>query len=424
MNMPSDQLADRLARELSAAAVAVDPAVLSTYRIDDRTPVIVCHARSEEEVSIALRLCSEARASVTPWGGGTFMKLGNIPRQLDVVLALDKLSRLIEHDDANLTATVEAGMTAADFQRALAERRQFLPVDPPRADRATLGGLAAANINGPRRGFYGGLRDLVIGMKMVLAGGERVKTGGKVVKNVAGYDLAKLFIGSLGTLGVITELTFRVSPRPESSASFVAAGPLARCAQFAKEVSDSPLLPAALVVDGASDDREGRAVVWVDGFEEALARHLRDLGSIAARCGVAGDALRDAAHERLWQEICAFGWSEAGLLCRIVIPIGTVGKVVTELAAANGRPGRVRYAAHAATGTIWAVLSNAESYAKLAAIAREHAGHAIVVAAPAEVKRKLDVWGEPPASVALMREIKRQFDPESTLNPGRFIAGI
>src|SRR5204862_2981794 len=109
----------------------------------------------------------------------------------------------------------------SDFQRALAARRQFLPVDPPRPERATLGGLAAANINGPRRALYGGVRDLVIGMKMVLAGGERVKTGGKVVKNVAGYDLAKLFLGSLGSLGVITELTFLVLPRPEGVDSFV-----------------------------------------------------------------------------------------------------------------------------------------------------------------------------------------------------------
>jgi glycolate oxidase FAD binding subunit len=424
MNISSDQLASRLARELSRDAVGVDAAVLSNYSIDDKIPIIVCHARSEEEVSAVLRLCAESDAAVVPWGGGTFMKLGNLPRRLDVVLALDRLSRLIEHDDANLTATVEAGVTASAFQRALAERRQFLPVDPPRPERATLGGLAAANINGPRRGFYGGMRDLVIGMKMVLAGGERVKTGGKVVKNVAGYDLAKLFIGSLGTLGVVTELTFRVSPRPETAASFVAAGPLERCARFAKQVSDSPLLPTAVVIAGASDERECRAVAWVEGFEEALARHLRDLGAIAGRCGLAADALRDAAPEGLWQQICGFGWSEEGILSRIVVPAGTVGAVVAQFAAMNGSAGPMRYMSHANAGTIWVLHPTVDSYAKLAAIAREHGGNAIAAAAPAIVKQKLDVWGEPPPSLPLMQEIKRQFDPESILNPGRFIAGI
>jgi len=244
------------------------------------------------------------------------------------------------------------------------------------------------------------------------------------VKNVAGYDLAKLFIGSLGTLGVITALTFRVSPRPQGAASFVAAGPLARCAQFAKEVSESPLLPSAVVIAGASDDRECRTVAWVEGFEESLARHLRDLGAIAGRCGLAAEALRDAAHDHLWQELCGFGWNEEGILTRIVVPFGTVGKVVTQLAAANGSAGPMRYMAHTNAGTIWVLASAAESHAKLAAVAREHAGHAIVAAAPASVKEKLDVWGEPPAILPLMREIKRQFDPESMLNPGRFIAGI
>lgn len=424
MKISSDQLAARLARELAAGAVAADLAIISNYSIDGRTPAMVCHAQSEEEVSIVLRVCGEAEAAVTPWGGGTFMKLGNVPRRLDVVLALGKLARLIEHDDANLTATVEAGMTAAAFQRALAERRQFLPVDPPRADRATLGGLAAANINGPRRGFYGGLRDLVVGMKMVLAGGDRVKTGGKVVKNVAGYDLAKLFIGSLGTLGVITELTFRVSPRPESAASFVAAGSLDRCARFAKEVMDSPLLPAAVVIAGASDNRESHAVIWIEGFEESLARHLRDLGAIAERAGLAAHTLRDAPHERMWEEISGFGWNEEGMLSRVVVPAGALERVVTDVAAVGRSDEPVHYVAHPPAGSIWLLLSTAESYAKVAAIAREHAGHAVVAAAPATVKAKLDVWGEPPASLPLMREIKRQFDPESILNPGRFVAGI
>ena len=429
MKISTAALAAALARELPAEAVSADPAVRALYSIDGMTPALVCRAASAEEVSAILRLCAEAGAAVIPWGGGTLMSLGNIPRAADVVLALDKLSRLVEHDDANLTATVQAGMTAGAFQRALAERRQFLPVDPPRPERATLGGLAAANVNGPRRALYGGVRDLVIGMKMVLAGGAAVKTGGKVVKNVAGYDLAKLFIGSLGTLGVVTELTFRVSPRPEFAASFVAAGALDRCVGFAKEVSGSPLLPSALVIAGASDNsRECRAVAWIEGFDEAIARHLRDLSAMAQRAGLAAHSLRDEPHERLWDELCGFGWSEAGLLCRIVVPTGMLEKALGDVGATNASGPRGAYVAHTGSGTIW-VLFGAETgalqaYGRLAAAARGYGGHAIIAAAPPALKEKIDVWGDPPPSLPLMREIKRQFDPESILNPGRFIAHL
>jgi len=134
MKISAAALAAELARELPAGAVSADPAVVADYSIDGNLPALVCHAATAEEVSAILRLCAEADAALVPWGGGTFMSLGNIPRRLDVVLALDKLSRLIDHDDANLTATAEAGMTVSDFQRALAERRQFLPVDPPRPE--------------------------------------------------------------------------------------------------------------------------------------------------------------------------------------------------------------------------------------------------------------------------------------------------
>jgi glycolate oxidase FAD binding subunit len=429
MKISAAALAAHLTRELPAAAVSAEPAAVSDYSVDGNIPALVCHAATAEEVSLVLRLCGEADAAIVPWGGGTLMSLGNIPRRVDVVLKLEKLSRLIEHDDANLTATAEAGMTADAFQGALAERGQFLPVDPPRPERATLGGVAAANISGPRRALYGGVRDLVIGMKIVLAGGERVKSGGKVVKNVAGYDLAKLFIGSLGTLGVITEMTFRVSPRPEAEASFAATGPLAGCVSFVKEISGSALLPTAVTLDrAAGDSRECRAVARIEGFDEAIARHLTDLGAMAERWGLTAHTLRGDAHRRLWQELCDFGWGEKGLLCRVVVPLGSVENSIAALAAVSETGECLGYIAHPGSGTIWALLEERptalQAYAWLGAIARDCRGHIVLAAAPSPMKERIDVWGDPPKTLAIMREIKRQFDPASTLNPGRFIGRL
>ena len=165
------------------------------------------------------------------------MVIGNPPTRLDVVVDLSRMNRVIEHDDANLTATVEAGISINRLQQVIAERNQFLPFDPPCALRASVGGTVAANLNGPRRSFYGNVRDLVIGMRVALATGEHIKAGGKVVKNVAGYDMCKLFVGSFGTLGIITEITVRMAPLPEASATLLASGSLLQILELERDLS-------------------------------------------------------------------------------------------------------------------------------------------------------------------------------------------
>ncbi len=219
---------------------------LALHRIDGITPHLVTTPASAEQVGAVLSACSESQATVIPWGGGTAMALGNPPRRADVVIKLAKLNRVIEHDSANLTVTAQCGMTLNALQSSLAAQKQFVPIDAPFPACATLGGIVAANLNGPRRSFYGSVRDLVIGMKVVLASGESIKAGGKVVKNVAGYDMCKLFVGSLGTLGIITEVTFRVAPTAESAATFIAQGALAQAQRFIADLSLSRLLPAAV----------------------------------------------------------------------------------------------------------------------------------------------------------------------------------
>lgn len=435
MKVSLEALSAKLEKELGARSIKSDPDTLLACRVDGRTPTLLCFPSSPEEVGAALRICSEADASVTPWGGGTSMNLGNVPRRVDVVIGLDRLDKLIEHDDANLTATVQAGMKVASFQNILGQRRQFLPVDPPHPLQATIGGIVAANSNGPRRMLYGGLRDLVIGMKMALATGEQIKAGGKVVKNVAGYDLCKLFVGSLGTLGIMTEVTFKMAPLPESAASFVASGSLDRCTRFVEELFRSPLLVAAATILSADaakvpghDSRTPAIATWLEGFEEAIARHLRDLQKIAEHIGLTCEVLRDEPHERLWEEIANFGMNGEGVLYRITVPVGSVTEILAEVNRSSKSENHLRYIAHAGTGTIGLLVDadrpSIELLPTVAALVQNHRGHAVIAAAPPRLKEDIDVWGQPPPSLPLMRKIKHQFDPQGILNPGRFLAHL
>jgi glycolate oxidase FAD binding subunit len=276
MKSTVDQLAHRLAAEVGVVAVVTEQSALASHIVDGMR-ALVCSPAAAEQIAAALRICAEAEAAVIPWGGGTAMPIGNRPSALDVVIETSRLDRAIEHDDANLTATVQSGITLMALQEILARQKQFLPFDPPFPARATVGGIVAANLNGPRRSCYGSVRDLVIGMKVALASGELIKAGGKVVNNVAGYDMCKLFVGSLGTLGILTEVTLRMAPIPETSATVIVAGGLPKVLQLVDELSRSPLLPAAVALMNSSalgvGQNDWQAVIRCEGFAETVTRH-------------------------------------------------------------------------------------------------------------------------------------------------------
>jgi len=435
MKTATDALATTLERELDAGAVESDPQSLHAYAVDGKSPALVCIPRGPEQVGAAVRICAEAGASVIPWGGGTAQGLGNIPRQVDVVIRMDRLALLVEHDDANLTASAQAGMKVATLQEISGQRNQFLAVDPPHPRQASIGGLVAANTNGVRRMSYGSVRDLVIGMKMVLATGEHIKAGGKVVKNVAGYDMCKLFVGSLGTLGIITEVTFKMAPVPESAATVVARGPLVGTVQLGEEIIRSPLLPAAVAILNREAAQATQvapetpaAAVWAEGFEEAVARHLRDVREMAEKIGLAAEILREERHRRLWERVRDFGADGDGVLYRITVPLASVAEVVRAIEQWRAGEHPARTIVHAGSGTLWVLVdasrAGAELFPRLTALARQHGGHAIMAAAPPALKEGVDIWGAPPSGVSIMREVKRQFDPQGILNPGRFMAGL
>src|SRR5438093_1367019 len=429
-----DQLNKRLELELGADAVKNDPSLLAAYTVDAKMPTLLCCPETPEQVAATLRLCSELDAAVTPWGGGAAVRIGNLPRQVDAVLELSHLDRVIEHDHANLTATVQSGITLASLQQTLAPQNQFLPFDPPHAARSTIGGIVAANLNGPRRMFYGMVRNLVIGMKVALASGEQIKAGGKVVKNVAGYDMCKLFVGSLGTLGVITEVTLRLTPLPKSSATLTASGTLSQTSQLAAELATSRLLPASVSILNPAAARSSSfpaekalAAVWFEGFEESVSRHIRDTEAIAARLGLDTDVISTEMQEHLWHYVRDFPLTSDQLIYRLTVPLSQLAEVMT--AVSERKSGDSLYMiGDAASGTLWLSVEpgnvNMEWFASLTSLAQERGGHAIIFAAPPRLKENIDVWGAPPSTLPLMRETKRQFDPKGLLNPGRFVAGL
>jgi glycolate oxidase FAD binding subunit len=345
-------------------------------------------------------------------------------------MKLTRMNQVIEHDPANLTVTVQNGITLAALQRVLLPQRQFLPFDAPFPAKATIGGTVAANLNGPRRGYYGSIRDLVIGMKVALISGEQIKAGGKVVKNVAGYDMCKLFTGALGTLGVISETTVRVAPIPETTATIIVSGELPETSQFVDALSHSVLLPAAVMLLNSQQQRgavkQWQAAIWFEGFDVSVARQLSDADKLAREYGLDTVIVRGSGHKELWDGLRDFPLAANHCVYRVTVPRAAVGKFIEAVGETTASLPAV--VSDVVTGTIWlSCEANQPATAiwpQLISLATAHRGYAVMFSAPYQLKAGLDIWGPPPPTFPLMRKIKQQFDPKGLLNPGRYIAGL
>lgn len=446
------RLAERLASLVGRDHVATGPAAAG-FAVDGVAPALCVRPALQDELASVMAACAEAAAAVLPWGGGTAMGLGNPPARADVALGLDRLDRIVEFDAANLNVTAEAGVRLAGLQAELAKGREFLPLDPPAEDKATVGGILAANESGPRRLLYGTARDWVLGMRVVLWGGERIRCGGKVIKNVSGYDMNKLFIGSLGTLGIISEATFKLLPLPavRKGAVGVFAG-LREAAGVVAAVLDSVLLPesmdllnpdaVALLLPALHLEATGYGLaVSVAGSRETVERQVRDFTGLFRRAEARGTViLAEDRTDPAWQALRnAFdrlpGPPAERILCKIAVPIGRTAEM---LWAAEGlaRRHRLRAAvtAHAGSGIVRAcylLTPEAPPVDLLAAALEELRGDAekaegslVLGAAPVPLQARLDAWGKPGGGFELMRRLKAEFDPRGLCNPGRFLGGI
>ncbi|OGO49861.1 MAG: hypothetical protein A2148_02530 [Chloroflexi bacterium RBG_16_68_14] len=415
--------------------------------VDGLVPRLVAAPASVEQLAAALAAANEAGAAAIPWGGGRHMALGNIPARYDIALRTAKLDRVLEHEPADLTVTVEAGMTLGRLQALLAERGQFLPIDPPagRADApsdATIGGVLAAGVSGPSRHAYGLPRDWLLGCRVVQADGTVFKGGGRVVKNVAGYDLPKLLIGSLGTLGVIVEATFKVAPLPAAQETFLAAFPsLPPAADLAFAADERGLaLRALALIHGpmstalpevpASGPEGALAAGWLAGPQAAVERTARELAGLAREAQTR--RLEGQQSEGWWARLGeADAASEASVAVRASLPASAVAGFMERLAALGREAGvAVASLSHPTTGLVLARLDSGRDERLVSAIqearrvAVEAGGCLVVTAAPVAIKERLDVWGDMGEALPLMRRLKEQLDPRGTLNPGRFVGGL
>ena len=392
----------------------------------------VAEPASTAEAAAALRAATALDLTVLPRGTGGRVDWGRPPASCDLILSTTRLDKVIEHAAGDLVVTVQAGVTLGALQERLATDGQRLALDPPGA--GTAGGLIATNAAGPLRFRYGAPRDLLIGITIVRADGTVAKAGGKVVKNVAGYDLGKLFAGSYGTLGLITEATFRLHPLPAATAWVTAeTGDPTAAAVLALSAARSPYAPAAVELDWPASTGPLTVSVLLEGDEPSVAERA-DLLAAWLKSEVAGIAagpfsvvrprLGNRARPTAPTQIRVAFWT--GRLAEV---LGTIGA----LAARHRLDPAVSGAA--AAGVLELSLpadAPAESVAELVAELRAEVaagdgemptGSVVVLTAPAEVRAAADMWGPVP-SPGLMRAVKDQFDPGHRMAPGRFAGGI
>ena len=428
----------------------LDPSRDANLAIDGLLPPLWCQPGSPEELAAVLELANRCGAAVIPRGGGTRMSLGCPPRAADLLLSTRGLTRLVEYEPADLTVTVEAGLGLSELQERLGADGQFLALDPPTADRATIGGVVASNASGPLRLRYGSARDLVIGTRVANADGLLTKAGGRVVKNVAGYDLNKLYTGSLGTLGVIVELSFKLHPLPQSRATVLATfDDLDAAAAVVARVMRSPLGPAALeVVTSAGEEAlpsslpvTGRGcalAVLVAGFEKAVARVTQEIGDLCRERGQVEVRADDQDARGLWALLrdVADGSDPGRPVLKLAVPPAHSVEALARLRSVLERPRLpAMLVAHAGVGLVYARLEQrdwsdpelerlAAAVSEARSFAVEREGSLVVESCPPGLKDRVDVWGEIGPALKLMRSLKEKLDPRGTLNPGRYVGGI
>ena len=391
-----------------------------------------------------MRLASSEGWSVVPSGSATWLDAGNPLKQINIILSTQKLDRIIEHEPADLVAIAEAGVSLRDLNQTLEANGQWLAIDPPDhadRDRSTIGGVVATGLGGAQQFGYGAPRRHVIGMKIVLADGSLIKVGGRVVKNVAGYDLCKLFTGSYGTLGVIVEVNFKLRPVPFETRTILAAGKREDLIESARRVIDARLFPVAveLLSPGlaihaeCAQESEYVLLVKFAGSMNAVTQQTADAIAVmdeknhGVRAQLASD---DAA---IWRSLASLPLRSAeDLVWRVGLKPADVRTFLTKLDAldktnSGANPSGSMWHAGLGDGRIRVVDSfqqtEDKTVARLDALRAEaqSLGSALIIEnARTEVKNRIDSWGTSASSLSLMQRIKQQLDPAGMLSPGRF----
>lgn len=388
-------------------------------------PQLILEPGTEQQLADAVRLANEAGLAVIPRGGATKLSWGNPPSRADLILSTARLNRILEHAWADLTVTVEAGCTIQVLQDTLAQHGQRLALDPLWPEKATVGGILSTNDSGALRLRFGALRDLIIGVTIALPDGTLASSGGKVVKNVAGYDLPKLVTGALSTLGVITRAVFRLHPLPHGTRSFsIPAANPDEAQKLVLGIQDSKLTQVALQ-SSFSDDRATSIDILFEGTKAGMDAQAAQLRSLCPSIQIA------EAAPTVWnarQDLWSFSNPEETAIAKISALASDIARVV-ELFGRAADSAHLRWKSLMyATGLGWLRLEGPtenlrRAFTSLRSEFDKMDGSLVLLHHPAALA-PFDAWGTPGDSLPLMKALKHQLDPRSTLNPGRFLGGI
>ena len=431
----------------SVDSASESPARQSSYLIDGVAPVSVLRPRAVEELCEEVGAANRDGVAVFPWGGGTRMSLGNVPQRPGVVIDTSALNRVVAHNSGDLTATFQAGTTLRTVSEVLAQAGQLLAIDPPLPASATIGGTLASGASGPTKWQFGHLRDTVIGMKVVQPDGRTTKSGGQVVKNVSGYDMARLHIGGLGSLGLIVEASFKLTPIPMYESTILARfQTVDRAMQCGLDVFNSHVTPLAItgfnsaVADAIGvDERPGTFLaVRLGGRPRTLDRQVDEVTAILRRfLAIDIDQTGGAGVGRIWRSLADFGWdpTPAPALNLKVSALPNQVETIHTLAEGLGRDElELAVISQPGFGSVeltWSGDQASEDSADLDGIVKKvregvgtFGGTVVIQNCPTALKDSVDVWGDEPSGIGVMRRLKEQYDPNCIMNPGRFVGRL
>jgi glycolate oxidase FAD binding subunit len=388
-------------------------------------PRLVLEPVNEQQLAVVLRLANDAGLAVIPRGGGTKLSWGNPPTRADVILSTARLDKIIEHAWADLTVSVEAGCTIQKLQSALAQHGQRLALDPLWPEQATIGGVLSTNDSGSLRLRFGSLRDLIIGVTLALPDGTIASSGGKVVKNVAGYDLPKLITGALGTLAVITRAVFRLHPHPRNLKTISISGcNLEEMQRLILAIQDSKLAHTSLQTRIAQD-AEPVIDILFEGTEAGIAAQEAQLRELARPTTAANaPSVVWAASQELWDSANSGTVAVAKIA---TLPASIARTIETAQRAASSRKTHWKLTMQA-TGIGWmrldATPENLQAVLSDLRFELEASGGSLAAFQHPADMPSIDAWGKSGDALPLMHAVKNQFDPKNTLNPGRFVGGV
>ncbi|MFZ0461355.1 MAG: FAD-binding oxidoreductase [Candidatus Acidiferrales bacterium] len=464
MSSPAKITPSRVTDIVGAANAMNDPRELAQYEVDGVRPTAAARPGTAQEVAELVKFAAAEKLAIIPTGARTKLGIGMPPARYDLAIDMTRLDHVISYDPGDLTLSIEPGVPLARLADILAEHKQFLPLAVPFYDRATVGGTLASGVDSPLRQAYGTARDFVLGMEFVSGDGALTKSGGRVVKNVSGYDLHKLMLGAIGSLGIITRVNFKTFPRPTSTRGFFAAfGALGPALDLRQRIARSKLSPltldllspgtadlfssatAAHIVPEPIDANLPAPGYWTIssgywGNAQLLARYERDLRQMAADCGAAHI---DVIHAN--QIPGQFGRKREFIsIVAALLPAALVLKLSVRASQLNDAHSNVRNIAES-VALDFATLTNGASVIYLALLPRDGTGanysckqaieqissaiaalggHASVILCPLELKREINIWGAPREDFPLMQRVKCAFDPHNIFAPGRFVGGL